>query len=70
MSVKKTNHPVYKEDYAWNPSICASECDKVCDIDEYLKCCTRIKSLDNNLLTTCDEIVDTQRLHQSLLVTK
>ena len=61
---------MYKEDYGWNPSICASECDKDCDIDEYLKGCTRIKSLDNNLLITCDETVDTQRLHQSVPMTR
>ena len=25
------------KDYAWNPSLCACECDKDCEIDEYLK---------------------------------
>lgn len=29
MSVRKAvKYPVCKEDYAWNPSICACECDK------------------------------------------
>ena len=25
------------KDYAWNPSLCACEWDKDCEIDEYLK---------------------------------
>ena len=65
MSVKKIKHCLHKEDYVWNPSICACECDKDCDIDEYLKDCAFIKSLDDNLLITCDEIV-----LQSILMTK
>ena len=26
----------YKDDYMWNPSTCACECNKVFKIDEYL----------------------------------
>ena len=31
------NHCVCEEDYDWNLSICACECDKDCKIGEYLK---------------------------------
>ena len=31
---KIKNH-VYKEDYVWNPSICASKCEMNCNIHEY-----------------------------------
>ena len=34
MTVRKAvKYPVCKEDYAWNPSICACECDKHWDSD-------------------------------------
>ena len=36
---------VCEEDYAWNPSICACECDKDCEVGEYLKNCTSSKVL-------------------------
>ena len=26
-----------RKDYAWNPSICACECDKDCEIGKYSK---------------------------------
>ena len=58
------------EDYTCNPSKCGSECDKDCDIGEYLKDCTFLKSLGDNLLVRCDKTVDTQRLHQSVLKRK
>ena len=35
---------VCKENCICNPSICASECDKECGVDEYLKNCTYMKS--------------------------
>ena len=34
---------LYKVDYVWNPSTCACECDKDCEIDEYLKNSTCVK---------------------------
>ena len=52
-------HCVSKEDYAWSPSTSASECDKHCDIDEYLRNCTFTKSITVDLVITCDEIVET-----------
>ena len=61
MWVKKTiqNHSC-KEDYAWNPSTCASECDKYCEIGEYLKDCICMKNLVGGLVIICDEIIDMQ----------
>lgn len=33
---KRTKQPcVLKEDFVWNPSICAIECNKDCNIDKY-----------------------------------
>ena len=37
MESKKPIKHDAKKDYARNPSICACECDKNCDINEYLK---------------------------------
>lgn len=34
---KSIRHCTWEEDYAWNPSICCCECDKDCEIGEYLK---------------------------------
>ena len=50
---------VCEEDYAWNPSICACECDKDCEVGEYLKNCTSSKSLVDDLVVTWDMIADT-----------
>ena len=54
---KPIKHLVRKEDYAWNPSMCACRRDKDCDMG--LKDCTCMKSLADVLVVTCDEIVDT-----------
>ena len=47
------------EDAAWNPSTCACECDKDCEISEYLKDCKCMKSLVGDLVAMCDEIEHT-----------
>ena len=41
--------------YIWNPSNCECECDKNCDIGEYLdhKNCTCRKKLVDNLIDEC-----------------
>ena len=46
--------------YAWNPSNCKCECDKSCDIGQYLdyKNCKCRKSLVDKLLDECIETVD------------
>ena len=48
-----------EEDYPWNPSTYACECDKDCKICEYLEECECIKSFIDDATVTCDEIVDT-----------
>ena len=56
---KLIKHRVRKECYAWNPSICACECDKDWEIYEYLKDFNCIKIVLDDLVITCGEIVDT-----------
>ena len=45
-------HCVWKQEYTWNLSICACEYDQHSDIDEYFK------SLVDDLVIKCNEIVD------------
>ena len=44
----------------WNPSNCACECDKYCEIGQYLdyKNCVRRKKLIDDLIEQCTSIVD------------
>ena len=51
---------VYNKGFIWNPSNCEGECDKSCDIGEYLdyenyKC---RKQLVNKLVEECTDSVD------------
>ena len=51
--------------FIWNPSICQSECDKSCDVGEYLdygnfKC---RKRLVHKLVEECGENIDKKELH-------
>ena len=46
------------KDYAWNPSLCACEWDKDCEIDEYLKNYACWKNVIEDFVIACDEIVD------------
>ena len=60
----------YKEDliskmacdkgYIWNPSNCACECDKLCDIGQYLdyKNCVCRKSIVGKLVQECINVID------------
>ena len=48
--------------YAFNPSVCACECDKDCEIDEHVKNCTCMTSLIDDLLIKFDEIADTTEI--------
>ena len=45
---------------AWNPSNCECECDKTCDVSEYLNYenCKCKKKLVDKLVDGCDETVD------------
>lgn len=47
-----------EKDYAYNPSICAYEYVKDHEIGEYLKNCLCMKSLVDDQVVTCDEIVN------------
>ena len=46
--------------FFWNPSSCESECDKSCDIGEYLgyKNCRCRKKLIDPLIGECTEIIN------------
>ena len=59
--MRKTNkHKAHKKDYVRNPSKCACQCDKDYEIYQCLKVCVYIKSIDDDLVVTCEGIVDTQ----------
>ena len=51
---------VCDREYIWDPSNCACECDKSCDIGEYLdyKNCNCRKRLVDKLVEECSENVD------------
>ena len=46
--------------YMWNPSTCACECDKYCEIGQYLdyKNCVSRKKMIDDLIEQCTSIVD------------
>ena len=54
------NKGVCDKGYIWNPSNCECECDKSCDIGEYLdyESCKCRKRLVDKLSDECDEIVE------------
>ena len=56
---KPIKYCVCEEDYAWSNSIFAGECEKNCEIGEYLRDFTCTKSLVDNLGVACEEIVVT-----------
>ena len=45
--------------HARNPSTCACMCHKDCEIGKYFKDCKCMKCLVDNIVVTCDEVVDT-----------
>ena len=51
---------VYDKGFIWNPSNCECECDKSCDIGEYLdyQNCQCRKKLSDKLVEECTENVD------------
>ena len=51
---------VCDKDFIWNPSNCEYECDKSCDVGEYLdyKNCTCKKRLVDKLVDECAETAD------------
>ena len=44
----------------WNPSTCTCECDKYCEIGQYLDCknCVCRKKIIDDLIEQCTSIVD------------
>ena len=50
--------------YAWNPSNCECECDKSCDVGEYLdyENCECRKRLVDKLVEECSENIDEAKL--------
>ena len=51
---------VCDREYIWNPSNCVGECDKSCDVDEYLdyKNCKSRKNLVDKLVEECTENIE------------
>ena len=57
------------KEYACNPSNCECECDKSCDVGEYLDCknCKCRKSLADKLVEECNENIDEVKLTEITL---
>ena len=55
---------VCEKGYAWNPSNCECECDKSCDVGEYLdyENCKCRKRLVDKLVEECTENIDEAKL--------
>ena len=53
------NKDVFDKGYIWNPSNCECECDKPCDVGEYLdyKNCKCREELVDELVKECNEVV-------------
>ena len=58
------NKGVCDKGFIWNPSNCESECDKSCDVGEYLdyKNCKCRKKLVDKLVEECTETVEDVKL--------
>ena len=57
-------------EFYWNPSNCEYECDKSCDVGEYLdyKNCKCRKKLVDKLVEECNENIDEKELHQNKMI--
>ena len=55
--------------YIWNPSTCDCECDKLCDIGQYLhyKNCVCRKSIVDKLVKECINVVDGDIIYNKTL---
>ena len=64
-----TNKGVCDRGYAWNPSNCEYECDKSCDVGEYLnyETCKCRKRLVDKLVEECNENIDEANLTEIAL---
>ena len=56
--------------HIWNPSNCACECDKLCDIGQYLdyKNCVCRKSLVDKLVEECINVFDGDTMYNETLI--
>ena len=56
--------------FGWNPSNCECECDKSCDVGEYLdyKNCKCRKMLFDKLVDECNENIDENELQPSKMI--
>ena len=57
------------KEFIWNPSNCKCECDKSCDVGEYLdyKNCKCRKRLVDKLVEEYSEHIDEKKLHSTEL---
>ena len=57
--------------YIWNPSNCVCECDKLCDIGQYLyyKNCVCRKSLVDELVEECINVIDGDTMYNETSAT-
>ena len=55
---------VFDKGYTWNPSNCECECDKSCDVGEYLdyENCKCTKRLVDKLVEECSDNIDEAKL--------
>ena len=55
---------VCNKSYIWSPSNCESECDKACDVGEYLdyQNCKCRKKLTNKLIDDCTKTIEETKL--------
>ena len=53
------------KEFIWNPSNCEWECDKLCDVEEYLdyKNCKCRKRLIDKLVEGCGENIDKNEMN-------
>ena len=54
--------------YMWNPSTCSCECDRYCEIGQYLdyKNCVCRKKIIDNLIEQCTSIVNMDKKNNTL----
>ena len=60
---------VCDKEYIWNPSNCACECDKLCDIGQYLdyENCVCRKSIVDKLVEECINVIDGDTIYNEIL---
>ena len=55
--------------FSWNPSNCECECDKSCEMEEYLdyKSCVCKKTLARKLLEQCTSVIEENKTYNKTL---